>query len=101
MRCPTFDTNVEVDWQTSALQENEGCDPRWADRTAPFIFDEKGLGAVLSLQSRPWFRRLYVWQELFLASGPFSCAAIVSSLVTYFAVQCLSFIEATSTRGAS
>jgi hypothetical protein len=64
-----IDTYVEVDWQTSALQEKEGCNPRWADRTAPFTFDERGFGAVLNLQNRPWSRRLWVWQEIFLASG--------------------------------
>jgi hypothetical protein len=63
-----IDINLEVDWQTSTFREKEGCSPRWADRTALFTFDNKAFGAVLNLQKRPWFSRLWVWQEVFLAS---------------------------------
>jgi hypothetical protein len=63
-----IDANAEVDRDTTTFEEREGCSPQWADRTATLAFDDKEFEAVLTLQNRPWFSRLWVWQEIFLAS---------------------------------
>lgn len=61
---------VHVDWQTHAITPSEAGkdEPDWADHHLPLPYNSSQRTAVLRLLDRPWFTRLWVVQEVRLAS---------------------------------
>ncbi|PVH79302.1 HET-domain-containing protein [Cadophora sp. DSE1049] len=64
----TICSNVTVDWQTSSFHPTSA-NTRWADVNNPVPLDQDQSNSISSLLSRPWFDRLWIWQEVRLPSG--------------------------------
>jgi hypothetical protein len=61
-------SKVKIDWllhSISAITE----EVHWADTTVTAHLVEAELLAICNLIHRPWFERLWIWQEVHLASG--------------------------------
>ncbi|KAL6879465.1 hypothetical protein HDV57DRAFT_509950 [Trichoderma longibrachiatum] len=60
---------VKMDWRWEhfGMGVEEGKDPRWAYGNYPLPFDRTTWHSIKMLISRPWFERLWVWQEATLA----------------------------------
>jgi hypothetical protein len=61
-------SNIAVDWQTYSLRPISA-DTWWADENVPVPLDQAQSNSISSLLSRPWFKRLWIWQEVRLTSG--------------------------------
>lgn len=64
--CQFIASNVTVDW---IRQEIDSVDEHWTDYAAPLPFDMSQLLAISRLLNRDWFKRLWIWQEVSLASN--------------------------------
>jgi hypothetical protein len=66
----TLSSKIEVDWLLAAMKPSmlgEG-EPDWTDRSKPLPYEGKELDAIYSLLHRSWFERLWIRQEIRLAS---------------------------------
>lgn len=66
----TLSSKIEVDWllavmKPSMVGEDE---PDWTDRSKPLPYEGKELDAIYALLHRSWFERLWIRQEIRLAS---------------------------------
>ncbi|THU90214.1 HET-domain-containing protein [Dendrothele bispora CBS 962.96] len=63
-------SKVEVDWIADSATPSEAgkSEPHWADITRELDYEERELKAVYFLLGRSWFGRLWVRQEIFLAT---------------------------------
>ncbi|CZR66919.1 uncharacterized protein PAC_16820 [Phialocephala subalpina] len=61
-------SNVKVDEATRALVATTD-DIHWADKDIKLPFNGVELLSTFKLIHRPWFERLWIWQEIHLASG--------------------------------
>ncbi|KAE9363399.1 HET-domain-containing protein, partial [Stipitochalara longipes BDJ] len=61
-------SKITVDWQTYSLQPISA-DTCWVDSDVPLSMDEAQSNSVSNLLNRPWFKRLWVWQEIHLSPG--------------------------------
>jgi hypothetical protein len=61
-------THVEFDESTMALTATTD-EAHWADYSLTLPFNGVELLSVSELLHRPWFERLWIWQEVHLASG--------------------------------
>ncbi|KAH8599551.1 heterokaryon incompatibility protein-domain-containing protein [Bisporella sp. PMI_857] len=61
---------VLIDWATRTMMPSspEPSEAHWADRSVSLPFDESQMFAIHHLLGRPWFERLWVWQEVRLAT---------------------------------
>jgi len=64
----TICSNTVVDWQTWSVRPTSP-DPLLANGNVPVPLDEAQSNSISSLLSRPWFERLWIWQEVRLPSG--------------------------------
>jgi hypothetical protein len=62
----TICSKIAVDWQTYALRPTSP-DTWWADVNFPVPLDQALSNSILSLLNRPWFDRLWIWQEVRLS----------------------------------
>ena len=61
-------SKVTVDWVHDTMEPmSNGAEKHWADVSEELPFGDKELSAICSLINCPWFERLWVWQEIFLA----------------------------------
>jgi hypothetical protein len=62
---------VIIDWATRTMTpySPEPSEAHWADRSVSLPFDEAQMLAIYHLLGRPWFERLWIWQEVRLAAG--------------------------------
>ncbi|KAL8943733.1 MAG: hypothetical protein Q9211_000882 [Gyalolechia sp. 1 TL-2023] len=62
-------SKISVDWNELTIKaesaEDVGTD--WLDRNIYAPFNDETYFALVSLLNRPWFGRLWIWQEVFLA----------------------------------
>jgi Heterokaryon incompatibility protein (HET) len=76
-------SQVEVDFGLFSMTPAEGAsDTSWTDRKLPLALDEEDLCSICHLFCRPWFERLWVRQEIFLANSA-AVVACGSSLVSW------------------
>ena len=61
-------SKITVDWQTYSFQP-KSAETRWADVNITVPVDQAQSNSISSLLSRPWFDRLWIWQEVRLPSG--------------------------------
>jgi hypothetical protein len=64
-------SKIEVDWprwRMNATSE-EPSEQHWADRYQSLPYNDRELTAIVRLCELPWFERLWIWQEIWLA-GP-------------------------------
>lgn len=60
---------VEIDWRNRAMKSSkDAASPEWSDKTRALPFVSGELDAVCALFERPYFERLWVRQEVILAS---------------------------------
>ena len=64
----TICSTITVDWQTYSFRPTSA-DAWWADENVPVPLDQAQSNSTLRLLSRPWFDRLWIWQEVRLSSG--------------------------------
>jgi hypothetical protein len=62
---------ISIDWATRTMtpSSSEPSEIHWADRGICLPFDETQILAIHHLLGRPWFERLWIWQEVRLASS--------------------------------
>ncbi|KAI0104931.1 HET-domain-containing protein [Hypoxylon sp. NC0597] len=61
---------VDVDFASLTLSPSESCtDPRLGDINVRLDFDEKECLSIYHLISRPWFDRLWIRQEIYVANS--------------------------------
>ena len=62
-------SKIHVDWEFYSIQPSskDTTDGQWADLGKDAIFDDLTYASIARLLNRPWFERLWVWQEVFLA----------------------------------
>lgn len=62
-------SNVEVDWRLFTMEPaSKRCESHWSDLKKALPYGRKELVAINDLFHRPWFERLWVWQEIKLAN---------------------------------
>jgi hypothetical protein len=61
-------SNVKVEFETNSMRPATN-DIHWGDMGVAPAVDEVDVVAVFHLIQRPWFGRLWIWQEALLASG--------------------------------
>jgi hypothetical protein len=61
-------SKVKVDFDTSSMWPTTN-DTHWGDMRVALTLDEVDVMAVFRFTQRPWFGRLWIWQEALLASG--------------------------------
>jgi hypothetical protein len=61
-------SKITVDWQTYLFQPISA-DTWWADLNFLVPVGQAQSNSIVSLLSRPWFERLWIWQEVRLPSG--------------------------------
>lgn len=64
----TICSETAVDLQTYSFRPTSA-DTWWADANVPVPLDQAQSNSISSLLSRPWFERLWIWQEVRLPSG--------------------------------
>ena len=61
-------SKIIVDWVHLTMKPMpNGADRHWADESKTLPYDNKEVCAICSLISCPWFKRLWIWQEIRLA----------------------------------
>jgi hypothetical protein len=65
--CQLISSNITVDWVRQAMSP-VSTDTHWAKKEAPLPFSGVELAAISRLLDRDWFKRLWIWQEVNLAS---------------------------------
>ena len=60
-------SHIKVDWHLLTMQPSRG-NTDWADRSTTPALEEIEFLALTNFMSRSWFERLWVWQEVRLAS---------------------------------
>lgn len=61
-------SHIEVDWLKQTMRPRGEGSCTWADRKAFLPFDVSQMTAITMFLSRPWFERIWIWQEIRLAS---------------------------------
>jgi hypothetical protein len=61
-------SKITVDWQTYSFQPTSA-DTWWADLNFLVPVGQAQSNSIVRLLSRPWFERLWIWQEVRLPSG--------------------------------
>jgi hypothetical protein len=91
-----IDSRVEIDWKEHwAEGKSEETCWGWPSKALPF--NEHQYEALFNFFSRPWFSRLWIWQEVKLASSP-PVVMIGARLVSWKAVQAAAFSLKTKPR---
>ena len=63
-------SNITVDWLRVTMEpRSNGADKHWADLNEELPYGNGDVFAIYSLISRPWFERLWIWQEIRLAKS--------------------------------
>jgi hypothetical protein len=64
-------TKIEVDWvfETMKVTSEDPLEQHWVDRDKLLPYNEREIAAIYGILERPWFGRLWIWQEIWLA-GP-------------------------------
>lgn len=62
-----FSQEICVDWETMTVKPSSGSRSRWAEPHYNPIYDSDMWTPLLNLLRRPWFNRLWTWQEVLLA----------------------------------
>ena len=62
-------SKIHVDWESYSIQPSskDTTDAQWVDLGKDAIFNDMTYTSIVHLLNRPWFERLWVWQEVFLA----------------------------------
>ncbi len=61
-------SKIEIEWALYEMRATNEGDPSWADRNIPQTVDQNSLNSLLMIINRPWFERIWVQQEIALAS---------------------------------
>ncbi|KAL8959728.1 MAG: hypothetical protein Q9193_003453 [Seirophora villosa] len=65
----TIASKLQVDWYRYTIHPaSEDIDFSWLDLNRGLPFDMKTYRSIVFLLERPWFKRLWIWQEVFLAA---------------------------------
>ena len=64
----TLSSRIEVDWNLYEMKSGAGEDSHWADREVALLYSNETWTSIHQLLGRPWFKRLWIWQEVLLAS---------------------------------
>lgn len=65
----TTASKLQVDWYHYTIRPaSEDTDFSWLDTENPLPFDDETYRSIAFLLERPWFERLWIWQEVFLAA---------------------------------
>lgn len=63
-------SKVTVNWDLITMKPtSKSVDEHWADESKELPYGDKELFTIYSLISCPWFERLWIWQEIRLASS--------------------------------
>ena len=63
-------SKITVDWVHRTMEPlSNGTDKHWADLNENLPYGDKEFRAIYSLISCPWFERLWIWQEIWLANS--------------------------------
>ena len=63
-------SQITVDWVHQKMKpRSNGTAKHWAEESEELPYGHKQVRAVYSLISRPWFERLWIWQEIQLAKS--------------------------------
>lgn len=81
-------SKIEVDWHRGKMNatSEDPLDRHWADKSQPLPFNYREMTAIVRLCERPWFERLWIWQEIWLA-GP-SALLVCGSKTLLWAIFC-------------
>jgi hypothetical protein len=84
-----IDSRVDINWKENMAigKSEETC---WGDEEQQLPFSEHQHEALFNFFSRPWFSRLWIWQEVKLASSP-PVVMIGAQTVSWTAVQAAAF----------
>jgi hypothetical protein len=61
-------SQIEVDWGREEMRATDQANPSWADAHVLLPLDPNVLGPVFMLLNRPWFDRVWVQQEITVAT---------------------------------
>ncbi|KAL9048194.1 MAG: hypothetical protein Q9206_006180 [Seirophora lacunosa] len=65
----TIASKLQVDWNHLTINPaSEDTEFSWLDVDNPLPLDDKSHRSIVFLFERPWFKRLWIWQEVFLAA---------------------------------
>ena len=63
-------SKITVDWiQVTMKPTSNGAEKHWADQNEYLPYGDKEFRAIYSVMNRPWFERLWIWQEIRLAKS--------------------------------
>jgi hypothetical protein len=64
-------SQIEYDWLTGqmVLTSDRMQERHWADATIELPFTSRESLAIAAVLKRPWFQRLWIWQEIWLANS--------------------------------
>ena len=63
-------SKLTVDWMSGTMEPTSNdADKHWADRNEELPYSDRELRAIYSLIECPWFERLWIWQEIWLAKS--------------------------------
>lgn len=62
----TISSNIAVDWALRTITPLT-TETNWADGAKPIPFSDAQMLAIWKLLNRDWFKRLWIWQEVWLA----------------------------------
>jgi hypothetical protein len=64
-------TKIKVDWASETMKaiSEDQSEQHWVDKGKLLPYNEREIAAVYAILERPWFERLWIWQEIWLA-GP-------------------------------
>ncbi|KAK0710844.1 heterokaryon incompatibility protein-domain-containing protein [Lasiosphaeris hirsuta] len=66
----SFGSQIQWDWKSQKLEPSENStNPSAADQMIPLPFNAETLSSIHHLLSRPWFERLWIRQEIYLANS--------------------------------
>ena len=66
----TLGSTVEVDWSLKQVKPLSGDTYlQWLEEPIPFANDRRITGPIECFLDRPWFKRLWIWQEVQLANN--------------------------------
>ena len=65
--CQLISSNIAIDWVRETMYPISD-DTHWADKEVPLPFSGIELVAISRLLDRDWFKRLWIWQEVNLAT---------------------------------
>lgn len=86
-----LDSKVDINWKSDLVAYTTDGESHWADLTEYLRLDECQFEALLNFFVRPWFSRLWIWQEVRLAASP-PVVMLGTREVSWRAVQAAAYL---------